>query len=111
LDDDIIDGCHDEADLSSVGGAGEMCVNLLGLVLVQADETVQNVITGQSVIIPSFVVWEVILHWADGQLLLESIDLVQEQDNRCLNEPPRVADGVKEGEGLLHTIDSLVFEE
>jgi len=83
-----IDGCHDEADLSSVGGAGEMCVNLLGLVLVQADETVQNVITGQSVIIPSFVVWEVILHWADGQLLLESIDLVQEQDNRCLNEPP-----------------------
>jgi len=81
LDDDIIDGRHDEANLCGVGGTSEMCVNLLGLVLVQADESVQNIITGQGVVIPSFVVWEVILHWADWQFLLKSINLIQEQND------------------------------
>lgn len=37
---------HDEADLRRVGGAGEMCVDLLGLLLVERDESVQYVIAG-----------------------------------------------------------------
>ncbi len=60
---------------------------------------------------PTFVVGEVVLHGAHGQLLLESIDLVQEQDDGGLDEPPRVADGVEQCESFLHTVDRLVFEQ
>lgn len=83
-----VDSSHDESDLHSVGGAGEMCVDLLGLVLVQADEAVENVVASGSVVGASFVVREVVLHGADRQLLLESIDLVEEQNDRCLDKPP-----------------------
>ena len=75
-----INGGHDEADLGGIGGTGEMCVNLLRLVLVQADESVQDVVAGLGVIISSFIIREIVLHWADWKLLLETIDLVQEQD-------------------------------
>jgi len=83
-----VDSSHDESDLHSIGGAGEMCVDLLGLVLVQADETVEDVVASSSVVGASFVVREVVLHGTDGQLLLESIDLVEEKNDRCLDEPP-----------------------
>lgn len=106
-----IDGSHDEADLGGIGCAGEVSVDLLGLVLVQADETVQDVVAGRSVVVATLVVGEVVLHGADRQLLLEAIDLVQEQDNRRLDEPPRVADGVEQGQGLLHSVDCLIFEQ
>lgn len=106
-----IDGCHDEADLSCVGSAGEMCVDLFRLVLVQADESVQDVVAGRRVVVAALVVGEVVLHWADWELLLESIDFVEEQDDGCLDEPPRVADRVEQREGLLHTVDGLVLEE
>ena len=36
LDDDVVDGSHDESDLHGVGGAGEVGVNLLGRMLVEA---------------------------------------------------------------------------
>lgn len=83
-----VDGSHNESDLHGIGGAGEMCVNLLGLVLVQADETVENVVASSSVVGTALIVREVILHGADGQLLLESIDLVEEKNDGCLDEPP-----------------------
>jgi hypothetical protein len=86
-------------------------VNLLSLVLVEGDESVQDVVAGRSVVGAALVVGEVVLHGADGQLLLESIDLVKEQNDRCLDEPSRVADGVEEGESLLHAVDSLVLEQ
>jgi hypothetical protein len=57
-----------------------MGINLLRLVLVQADESVQDIIASLSVILTSLVVGEVVLHGADWQLLLESINLVQEQE-------------------------------
>lgn len=57
-----------------------MCVDLLGLVLVEADESVQDVVTSRCVVVTALVVREVVLHRADRQLLLESIDLVQEED-------------------------------
>lgn len=55
--------------------------------------------------VPTFVIREVVLHWAHRQLLLEAIDLVQEQDDTGLCEPPRVADAIKQGKCLLHTVD------
>lgn len=76
-----IDSRHNESNLRSVGSASEMGVDLFGLVLVETDESVQDVVTCEGVIISTFVVWEVVLHRTNGKLLLESIDLVQEQDN------------------------------
>lgn len=106
-----IDSSHDEADLSGVGGAGKVCVDLLVLVLVEADEAVQNVVASSGVVVTALVVGEVVLHGADGQLLLEAINLVEEENDGGLGEPAGVADGVEEGKSLLHTVDGLVFEE
>lgn len=88
-----------------------MGIDLLRLVLVQADESVQDIITGHRVIISAFVVREVVLHWADWELLLETINLVEEENDRSLDEPSGIADGIEEGKSLLHTVDGLVFEE
>lgn len=91
-----VHGRHDESDLGGIGGTGEMSVNLLRLVLVQGNETVEDVITRRRIVrsafikirllVPlavgailvelAFIIWEVILHWADWELLLEPIDLV-----------------------------------
>ena len=59
----------------------------------------------------TFVIWEVVVHWADGKLLLESIDLIQEENDAGLDEPPRVADAVEKCKGFLHTVDRLIFEQ
>ena len=108
-----VDSGHDESDLGGIGGASEMGIDLFGIVLVQGDETVQNVVTCGSIIgstclpvrgtilgrvrherasgkpgMRTFIIRKVILHGAHGQLLLEAIDLVQEQDDAGLGEPP-----------------------
>lgn len=88
-----------------------MCVDLFGLGLVEGNESVEDVVACSCVVGTTFVVGEVVLHWADWELLLEAIDLVQEEDDGCLDEPPGVADGVEECESFLHTVDSLVFEK
>jgi hypothetical protein len=59
----------------------------------------------------TFVIREIVLHWAYWQLLLETIDLVEEENDGCLDEPPRIADGIEECEGFLHAVDGLVLEE
>ena len=122
---------HDEADLSGVGSTCEMGINLLGLMLIQGNETVEDVVAGRSVVRATFreirplvflsvgsilvelafIVWEVVLHRADGKLLLEPINLIQEQDDGGFDEPPRVADGVKKCESLLHTVDGFILEQ
>merc|ERR1712137_1444159 len=61
-----------------------MGVNLLGLMLVQRDEAVEDVVASSSVVWAALVVGEVVLHWADGELLLEAINLVEEQDDGCM---------------------------
>ena len=106
-----INSSHNETDLHGIGSAGEMSVDLLGLVLVERDETVENVVASSGVIRTTLVVWEVVLHGADGELLLEPINFVQEQNDRSLDEPSRVADGVEQCEGFLHTVDGFIFEE
>lgn len=88
-----------------------MRVDLLGLVLVETHETVQDVVAGCGVVVTALIVGKVVLHWADGQLFLESINLVQEQDYRCLDEPSGVANRVKQGQSLLHTVHSLVLKK
>lgn len=52
-----VDSCHDEADLGGVSSASEMGIDLLGLVLIQADEAVQNIIASQGVVLTTLVVW------------------------------------------------------
>lgn len=59
----------------------------------------------------TFIVREVVLHRADRQFLLESVNLVQEQDDGCVDEPSRVADGVEQGESLLHSVDGFIFKQ
>lgn len=108
-----------------------MCIDLLGLVLVQGNETVEDVVAGRSIVrttfrdirflvfLPvgsilvelAFIVWKIILHRADRKLFLEPINLVQEQDDRGLDKPPRVADGVEERKGFLHTVDGFILEQ
>lgn len=102
---------HDEANLGGVSGAGEVSVDLLLLGLVERDETVEDVVASRGVVGTALVVGEVVLHRADGELLLETIDLVEEENDRGLDEPPGVADGVEQSQGFLHTVHGLVFEE
>lgn len=106
-----IDGCHDETDLVGIRSACKMCVDLLLLGLVERNEAVKDVIASSGIVGTTLVVGEVVLHGADGKFLLEAVDLVQEEDDRGLNEPTRVANRVEQGQGFLHTVDSLVFEE
>ena len=72
---------HDESDLHCVCCTGEVGVDLLCLMLVERDESVEDVVTRGGVVWATLVVGEVVLHGADGQLLLKSVDLVQEQDD------------------------------
>ncbi len=92
-----------------------MRVDLLGLVLIEGDEAVEDVVASSSVIgstftnirllmLPTvgsdlvklaFIIREIILHRRNRKFLLKPIDLVQEQDDRGLDEPPGVADGVE----------------
>lgn len=88
-----------------------MSVDLLGLVLIQADKAVENVVASGGVVWASLVVGEVVFHGADRELLLESVDLVEEKNDAGLNEPPGVTDAVKESQSLLHTVDGLVLEQ
>jgi hypothetical protein len=106
-----IDSRHDESNLHGVCGACEMGVDLLCLVLVERDKSVQDVVARRSVVWAALVVREVVLHRADGQLLLESIDLVQEQDDGGLDKPPGVADAIKQCQRLLHAVHGLVLEQ
>ena len=45
-----VDGCHDESDLCRVGGTCEVGVDLLGLVLVQGHEAVEDVVARGGVV-------------------------------------------------------------
>lgn len=62
-------------------------------------------------LVRTFVIREIVLHWADGQLFLEPIDLVQEQNDRSLDKPSGVTDGIEKGQGLLHAVDGFVFKQ
>ena len=97
--------------MHGVRGTRKVRVDLFCLVLVETDKAVEDVIASCSVVWASLIVWEVVLHRADRKLLLESVDLVQEQNDTGLDEPPRVANTVKESQGLLHTVDGLILEE
>lgn len=68
-----------------------MRVDLLCLVLVQADESVKDVVACRRIVITTLVIGEVVLHRADRQLLLESVDLVEEENDGGLDEPSGVA--------------------
>ena len=106
-----VDSAHDKPDLCGVGRAGEVGVDLLGFGLVQRYKAVEDVIASSGVVRATFIVGEVVLHRTEWQLLLESIDLIEEENDAGLDEPPGIADAVKQCESFLHTVDSLVFEQ
>jgi len=106
-----VNSSHDEADLGGVGGAGKVGVDLFGVVLIQAHEAVENVVASLAVVVAAVVVGEVVVHGTDWELLLEAVNLVEEEDDGRLDEPARVADGVKQGQGFLHAVDSLVLKQ
>ena len=88
-----------------------MSVDLFLLGLVERNETVENVVAGGSIVGSTLVVGEVVLHRAHGELLLETVDLVEEKNDGGLDEPTGVADRVEQSQGLLHTVDGLIFEK
>lgn len=106
-----IDSSHDESDLSGIRRACEMCVDLFRFMLVQADESVQDVVASRWVVIAILIIREVVLHWTDWKLLLESINLVEEKNYRRLDEPPGIANRIEQGKRFLHTVDRLIFEK
>lgn len=90
-----VDRSHDEADLCGISGTCEVSVDLLLLGLVQRHEAVEDVVTSGGIVGTTLVVGEVVLHGANGQLLLEAIDLVKEENDRRFDKPPRVANRVE----------------
>jgi hypothetical protein len=50
LNDDIVDGGHDEANLHCICGAGEMGIDLFALMLVERDKAVEDVLTCRIVV-------------------------------------------------------------
>ena len=96
-----VHSCHDETDLSGVGGTCKVCVDLLGLMLIQRNETVQDVVACRRIIRSTFsnirllmrtavssilvqlafIVREIVLHWRHRQFFLESVDLIQEEND------------------------------
>lgn len=71
----------------------------------------QDVVACCLVVIATLIVGEVVLHWRDGELFSETINLVQEQNDRSLDEPPRVANAIKQSQSLLHTVHGLILEK
>lgn len=59
----------------------------------------------------TFVVREIVLHRADGELFSESINLVQEENDTGLEEPSGVTDRVEQCQGFLHTVYSFVLKQ
>lgn len=106
-----INSRHNEPNLRRIRRARKMGINLLILGLIQAHEAMENIVARLLVVLASLVVGEVVLHGREGKLFPEAIDLVEEENDGSLDEPARVADGVEEGEGFLHTVYSLVFEK
>ena len=75
------------------------------------DESVQDVVTRRAVVLTTLVIGEVVIHGRDGQLLLEAIDLVEEENDAGLGEPSAVANRVEQRECFLHAVDRLVLEQ
>lgn len=50
MNDDVVDGGHDEANLHSVGSAGEMGIDLLALMLVKRDKAIEDILTSRIVV-------------------------------------------------------------
>jgi hypothetical protein len=65
---------------------------------------VEEVITGGVVVVAAGVVWEVVAERAPRELVREEVDLVQEEDDRRLDEPAAVRDRVEERQRLLHPV-------
>jgi hypothetical protein len=50
LNDDVVDGSHDKANLHGIGSAGEVGIDLLALMVVERDKAVEDVLACRIVV-------------------------------------------------------------
>ena len=89
-----------------------MGIDLLGIRLVEGNKAPKNIAaSGIDIAFGTIIVGEVVSEWRVGQFVGKQVHLVKEQNDGCLDEPPGVADGIKQGESLLHSVDCLVLNQ
>eukprot|EP01137_Pigoraptor_chileana_P032336 Opistho-2@21551 len=110
LDDDVRDGSKHKLDVVRVRRACEVRVNLLLIATVHLLKLLLDEVLGSfDIRSGASILWE-----ADGQrhlgdLLGKQIRLVEEEDDRCLEEPLAVADRIKQLDTLVHAVCRLIF--
>jgi hypothetical protein len=103
LYDDICHCVKHKLDVTGVGGTSEVRIDLLGLlVAVEVLELTLDVDRGFLVRVLTLVLWEADAERDTPDLLCQEVLLVQEEDERGVDEPVVVADGVKEAQALRH---------
>lgn len=129
LDDDIGDSVKDELNVVCVGGAGEMCVNLLLIFsLVEILKFHSDVARGFFVCVWTWkaekkweivlclkpldftcILWEADSQWRSLYFVLKEIFLVKKENYGSFDEPLGVANWVKKLHRLNHSIHFFVF--
>lgn len=74
-----------------------MSVDLLGIALIQADESLAEIIARLLEIGSALVIGEKVVYGRTFKFFSEQVDLVEEENDGSADEPARVADAVKEG--------------
>eukprot|EP01136_Pigoraptor_vietnamica_P040514 Opistho-1_new@12503 len=112
LDDDVRDGGKHKLDVVRVRRAREVRVDLLLVAPVHLLKLLlDKVLGGLRVAGLASVLGEAHGEGRLGDLLGEEVRLVEEENDRRLEEPLRVADGVKQLDALVHAVRRLVLRE
>jgi len=112
FDDDVGNGVEHKLDVVGICGTGEVRVDLLRLLaLVEVFKLHLDVGSGLLIGVLACVVWEADRKGRFGDLLLEEILFVEEQDDRCVREPLVVTYRVEQLHGLVHSVHFFVFGE
>lgn len=106
LDNHVLHGTHGDLQKIGIGRVCEMPINLLVRIPVQRAELVHEVLAGLlGIVRGTMIISETVIRYrASGQLLLEKVDLVEEQNQGRFCEPVRVGDRFPEHEGFVHLV-------
>ena len=103
-DDYVCDGVENKLNILRVGGACQVTVDLLCRRLVLGNELSLNVFGGRVELIGTRILWKTNGQVASLDLLQEEVLLVEEENDRCVDEPLVVANGVEQAQALVHSI-------